>query len=1342
MPANNDLKKSIQTALRAFGGQPMAEAARGLLHTLGYQSARTLKITPNTAQGFQAMFGRDKPLKAEARLQDWLSVDLLFQVTEAEIQGSLKGQGNFTAAKVDNTDIHSYLFFAVELKDQQYTRTQLSGITRTINRLFESIPALIIFKYGGLLSIGIIARRLSKKDNNKDVLEKVTIIKDISLTSPHRAHVEILHDLSIGELQSRVGFGNFAELQKAWEQVLDTSALNKKFFRELADWYFWAVDTVKFPKDAETQMSVIRLITRLIFVWFIKEKGLVPPELFDERRLKDLLYFNDPQKNTYYKAILQNLFFATLNTEMGAGRKFRSRNKNPNGLDGNHGVTTLYRYEEQFKAPQAALKFFANIPFLNGGLFECLDKPEEKLYIDGFSDNPKNQPSLPDELFFGLERPVDLSAAYGDVRRSHENVRGLIPIFNDYKFTIEENTPIEEEVALDPELLGKVFENLLAAYNPETGTTARKQTGSFYTPREIVNYMVDEALIAYLDSAMSLPAPVPQAQARDGVLPSKQSPANNKGDASQSTLAHGPDVLTGMTDRLRHLFAYNDQAPLFNEAEILKLIESINNLKALDPACGSGAFPMGLLHKLVFILKKLDPDNTRWREFQLAKVADFPELIGQVEASFKNNHDDYGRKLYLIQNCIYGVDIQPIAVQIAKLRVFISLVVEQKVDDSQPNRGILPLPNLETKFIAANSLIGINRPGTKPVDEAPTPISPELEKNCKQLLDMLRQYLIVSNPETKARYLVNAQGLGEEINTALENDASFQPLNINKIFSTAKDTAALKALLPINREAKASVLVLRNLDIDEKEKQLAEARKRYFSARTPETKAKYRQKDKELRGELADLLKKDGWGSETAQQLAGWDPYDQNAHAEFFDPEWMFGLNKGFDVVIGNPPYLNVDDAWGKKDIRLQSLKRYYPQIYNDKTDLLFYFLGRSVELSEGCVTFITSRAFLEAYKADKLRKFLSNSTSITQIIDFQNYEVFDNTGITTCIITFFPGKGQSFVQVYKFNSDQLPPSQLSNLLFDENIFDHIEIKQNSLSESPWLFTSSIIGELNTKIDSLGVSIDKILIVGSGMQTGRNDVFAERTLGEIKKWQLKPGMYFKHASNSDIQRYHIRDREEYVLYLESVHDFSQIPKGVQHYLLSNADVLKNRAACIRGNCEWWKYTWPLRKEYYHRHRLISPYMATYNRFALDVNKVFLSLTDTTVFFDNEQRENLLYILALLNSKVLTFRFKSIGKLKGRGIYEYVWNSVSKLPIHRIDFSNSSEKAKHDRLVILVESMMSLKLRRDTEITPSDQEKIDRRVEEIDEEINQLVYGLYGLTEEEIKVVEGNALGSH
>ena len=182
-------------------------------------------------------------------------------------------------------------------------------------------------------------------------------------------------------------------------------------------------------------------------------------------------------------------------------------------------------------------------------------------------DNPLH---VPNDLFFSEPQSVNLNAVY-DTKNSRYTVRGLIHILNRYKFTIAENTPIEEEVALDPELLGQVFENLLAAYNPETGTTARKQTGSFYTPREVVNYMVDESLIAYLQNAVR----------------------------SRETI-HCPSET-----KLRHLLAYNDEPHPFTETEVEHLIAAIDTLKILDPACGSGAFPMGILHKLVFLLGKL-----------------------------------------------------------------------------------------------------------------------------------------------------------------------------------------------------------------------------------------------------------------------------------------------------------------------------------------------------------------------------------------------------------------------------------------------------------------------------------------------------------------------------------------------------------------------------------------------------------------------------------------------------------------------------------------------------------------------------------------------------------------
>ena len=400
--------------------------------------------------------------------------------------------------KLDNKRIESYVVLAVELNKDSYTRTELSQATREINKLFP-MPALVLFKCGEALTLAVIVRRLHKRDTSKDVLEMVSLIRDVSSVSPHRAHVEILFDLSLPQLVEKYEAHNFVELHEAWRQTLDSSELNKRFYQEMAHWYYWALGKVKFPKGAgkseevRNPLSLIRLLTRLIFVWFIKEKGLVPDQLFDRRKLEGVVKFGKPSETIYYKAILQNLFFATLNTEMGDDREWRNQPKK-GGLASDYMVHNKYRYADYFVNPAQSLELFANIPFLNGGLFECLDKSEEER-VDGFSERPDNELRLPDELFFSTEHAEDLSKAYGDERHDHDKVRGLIDILQRYKFTVNENTPIEEEVALDPELLGKVFENLLAEYNPETGTTARKQTGSFYTPREIVNYMVDESLM-------------------------------------------------------------------------------------------------------------------------------------------------------------------------------------------------------------------------------------------------------------------------------------------------------------------------------------------------------------------------------------------------------------------------------------------------------------------------------------------------------------------------------------------------------------------------------------------------------------------------------------------------------------------------------------------------------------------------------------------------------------------------------------------------------------------------------------------------------------------------------
>ncbi len=741
----------MRSALANFLTLPLAAAARRFLAKLGYQSDKFIAGAGSKPQDFLDLFNTGHAFDpAKALVPEWKSADLLFQLTDQELS---RESSLFTDNSVQRSLLKSYVFIAIELKGGDYARGKFSGITRQINRLFP-MPVMVIFKHADRLTIAVINRRRNKLDDSKDVLEKATLIRDINIAQPYRGHLDILASLALSNVGgaarpssiSKAGQAvptTFDTLHAAWEQIFNVELLNERFYRELANWYFWALPQVEFPADLEPDdekrraTGLIRLLTRLIFCWFLKEKGLIPERLFHPTDLAKVLKGFDPESetsSTYYQAILQNLCFATLNQRMGNDSKGQPHRvfakdegfqKNRATYDANN----LYRYEGLFRdEPDAALLHFADIPFLNGGLFECLDRTEEgtdkKRYLDGFSRNANKRPHVPDRLFFDSGETADLSTAYGDTKRKAEKVTGLITILNRYKFTIVENTPIDQEIALDPELLGKVFENLLASYNEETKTTARKQTGSFYTPRPIVDYMVDESLKAHLLRSLTAESAESAESAEVG-----KGPKPSASDPSSSALSASSAVKKKLDD----LFAYTEKAHAFTASEVACLIAAIDALKILDPACGSGAFPMGALHKLVTILGKLDPDNDRWKQTQLAKLDSAP-MREELERAFADNNDDYGRKLYLIENCLYGVDIQPIAIQITKLRFFISLVCDQNVGGaarpSSPkkqghaapatrNLGIRPLPNLETKFVAADTLIGLPEMPAIPARRSP-----------------------------------------------------------------------------------------------------------------------------------------------------------------------------------------------------------------------------------------------------------------------------------------------------------------------------------------------------------------------------------------------------------------------------------------------------------------------------------------------------------------------------------------------------------------------------------------------------------------------------------------------
>ena len=351
------------------------------LKSLGYCSERTQGEQNLSFEDFKD-FTQIPDIKQDKIFSDqWVKAELLFQLTEEDLtqqQSLFNPEFTFSSA---NDIYKSYMFFALELKGNNYSRTQLASITREMNKPF-AMPVFILFKYGNKLTLSVIDRRLNKKDDTRDVLEKITMIKDVRIDNPHHAHIDIFYDLSREQLQNKFHFSDFEGLHKAWKETLNIKELNNRFYKELSNWYFWAMQKAVFPGATSEQdkgslfaiqekqkefnaQCLIRLICRLLFVWFIKEKHLVNEKFFSKTEIDKLIKTNSNEASPYYKAILQNLFFAVLNQEK-SKRAFRT--------DGVYGYGNEFHYKHLLKNPDTFIKEFEEVPFMNGGLFECLDE--------------------------------------------------------------------------------------------------------------------------------------------------------------------------------------------------------------------------------------------------------------------------------------------------------------------------------------------------------------------------------------------------------------------------------------------------------------------------------------------------------------------------------------------------------------------------------------------------------------------------------------------------------------------------------------------------------------------------------------------------------------------------------------------------------------------------------------------------------------------------------------------------------------------------------------------------------------------------------------------------------
>ncbi|MEK0188948.1 Eco57I restriction-modification methylase domain-containing protein, partial [Microcoleus anatoxicus] len=414
-----------------------------------------------------------------------------------------------------------------------------------------------------------------------------------------------------------------------------------------------------------------------------------------------------------------------------------------------------------------------------------------------------------------------------------------------------------------------------------------------------------------------------------------------------------------------------------------------------------------------------------------------------------------------------------IAIQISKLRFFISLIVHQNIDNSLENRGVRPLPNLETKFVAANALIGIKG---------------------------------------------------------------------------------------------AADFTLRDPRIEQKEKELAEVRRSYFMARTPKTKAKYRELDDQVRHQISEILKCGGFPSESAEKLAIWKPYEQNVSADFFDAEWMFGISDGFDICIGNPPYVRQEQIKEFKPI----FKSQY-DCYTGVADLYVYFYEQGLKLlkNKGILCYISSNKYFRSGYGEKLRKFLANQSTILQLIDFGDAPIFTAIAYPSIIIASKEKPENHQTRVLNWELGQ-PVDQFASVFENQSFF----IAQKELTADGWRLESSTVLNLLEKLRTTGTPLGEY-VNGRfyyGIKTGFNEAFVvdretrDRLIAEHPSSAevLKPFL-----RGRDVKRWCVEYQDLWLIFTRRGIDIKKYP-AIENYLSQYQEKLTPGTGRKAGTYKWYE----------------------------------------------------------------------------------------------------------------------------------------------------------------------------
>ena len=869
------------------------------------------------------------------------------------------------------------------------------------------------------------------------------------------------------------GFSSDQAWLQAWQKAFDVETVTDKFFADYQRVFSQVEAAVEGIPEDETdarRLYTQRLFNRLMFLRFIEKKGWLT---YNGTRNYLRALFDATEAETGENFLNDRLYWAFF-----------------------HGLGNA---ADQSEESSVAVERRGDVPFLNGGLFEMQEY-----------DN-RNAIHIP-------------NAAFAEI----------LKLFERYNFTVTESTPLDIEVAVDPEMLGKVFEELV---------TGRHDTGSYYTPRPVVSFMCRESLKICLQ---------------------------NKTDETQETLQKFVDD--------------GDATHIRNPEKVLRVLQT---LRICDPACGSGAYLLGMMG----------------------------ELLRLREALFKSSNVDsqttYQRKLDIIQQNLYGVDKDEFAVNIAMLRLWLSLAVDYEGDTPEP------LPNLDYKVATGDSLTG---PAPKLLDEQGS----------------FDEQLILQIQEHQAEYLV-----------------------------THTDP----------------------------EKQ-------------------------RLRETIAGLK----------ESLQGW---QANADGFMWQVEFSEVFSEGgFDIVIGNPPYVRQELIRPIKP----TLKKLFSEVYTGTADLYVYFYKRGTELlrKRGVLTYISSNKFLRAGYGKKLRIFFTDKMCLNALLDFGSVQVF-KASVDTCIVLVENDVSGSEAFLAATFREEADIRRLSNAFQEQAISMHAY----DLSSDGWALTSSNVLGLIEKLQNTGTPLGEYVDgFYRGVTTGFNDAFIidEAKRKEIITQDPKSIEVIKPLLRGrDIKRYHTQWANLYLLFIPwhfPLHEDSTITgvsqnaenqfrenyPSIYNHLLEYKDRLSNRNKAETG----------IRYEWYALQRCANTYLSEfekpkiiYRRIAQSLDAIYDTIgtygLDTTFFIPSDD----LSLLAILNSKLFDWyaRYKVLplnDPWAGGGL-QFFSQYMEKVPIaDRTD----TQKAT---LSSLVEQILA-----DPE---SD------RVRDIEREIDALVYQLYGLTDVEIELIK-------